>query len=460
MTPVARPLAALLLVSCTSLLAACAGHTGRSLPMKTVYVENHTLEYVGLGLTFQGGAAMDPPGKEGLAYLTANMLLKGTGQHDREALGAAFDFVGTNIGISVGQESIQVTVDCSTRNLDKVLGLTREAVAESIFPEEELEKLKRQTIAELVEMRDSDSGALRLFFSALLFEGHPYGVPTRGYAESLQAITREDVLAFHRRVFSGRNLLVGVAGDLAPEAAESLHGYFAAALPEGEALPETAAVPEPEAGLRVLLVTKPDRSQAQIAIGQAGIRGSDPRLFPAMVAVTGFGGTFTSVLVREIREKRGWSYGVGAALVPGRNAGLFQVRYAPANGDVVPSIELTLELLRDLAQNGLPADELEFARKYLVNQYPFMFDTPLKRLELDTNVILSGKPADYVERFVERVGAVTEAGALEAMGGILQTDRLTIVVVGDESLAESLKALPGIASFRTVPYTWDGPLPR
>lgn len=452
----ARALTALLLLAP---VAGCATQTGRSPRMTTVHVENHTLEYVALSITFQIGAAQDPAGKEGLAHLAANMLLRGTRTHSREELADELDFVGTSIGVSVGRETTQIFVDCSTRNLPQLLSLLENVITTPTFPEEELEKLKRQTIAELSELRDSDGGASRLFFSELLFEGHPYAHPTRGYEATVAEITRDEVKAFYRDYFTRANVLLGIAGDVTEGTVPQMRSQLLSKLPAGEPRPATPDVPSFDPGLRILLVTRPDRSQAQVAIGQTGLRGDSPDLFPATVAITGFGGTFTSVLVREIREKRGWSYGVGAALVPGRYTGLFQVRYAPATQDVVPAIKLTGELLDDLAANGLPEEHIEFAKSYMSSQYPFLLDTPHKRLAMALDVVLSNKPKDYVENYVKSVEAVTVDGAKVAINGLLRPTDLAVVVVGDPALAESLAALPGVTSFRQISYSWDGPLP-
>jgi zinc protease len=442
-----------------TLVASCATPVARSPQMTAIHVENHTLEYVALSITFQVGAAKDPAGKEGLAHLAANMLLRGTAKYSREALAEELDYVGTSFGINVGRETTQIFVDCSTRNLPQLVELVAEVLAAPTFPEDEFQKLKRQTVAELSEMRDSDADAARLFFSELLFEGHPYAHPTRGYEKTINSITREEAENFYRQNFSQANILIGVAGDVAPDAVANVRGQLMVGLPVGNALESTPEVPSFEPGLRVLLVTREDRSQAQVAIGQTALRGDSSDLFPASVAVTGFGGTFTSILVREIREKRGWSYGVGAALVPGRHTGLFQIRYAPSTEDVVPAIQLTEELLVDLATNGLAAEHIEFAQSYMASQYPFLLDTPHKRLAMALDVILANKPEDYVENYVKYVESVTVDGAKAALNRLLRPGDLAVVVVGDAALAESLSALPGVTSFRQISATWDGPLP-
>ena len=428
--------------------------------MKVIQVENHSLEYVAVNITFLVGSALDPQGKEGLAHLTSQMLLRGTKRYSKQELAEEIDFLGSNISVASGSETVQVVADCATRNLPKLLELIAEVVVHPTFPEEELEKLKRQTLAEIGELKDNDGAAASLFFAQLVFEGHPYAHPTRGYARAVESFTRDDVVEFYREHFVMANVVVGVAGDVTRREVDELVLGALAALPEGKPRAPTPPVPERRGGIEVLLVTKPERTQSHVVIGQPSVRGDHADLFPLSTAITGFGGTFTSILVREIREKRGWSYGVGASLLPGRYSGLFLVRFAPATEDTVPAVELTLSMLLDLARHGLDDDNLDFARQHLVNQYPFLVDTSVKKMELELNAHLTGKPADYLDRYVERTAAVTRESAAVVVAAVLAPDDSCITVVGDAALEKEFKALPGVSRVRTVPHSWDGDLPE
>jgi len=427
--------------------------------MKVIQVENHTLTYIALVLNARAGSALDPPGREGLAYVTAHMLQRGTRRHTREQVADELDLVGTGINVSVGAEGVQFFVDCASANLPGLLDVLSEVLAAPIFDPAELDKLKRQTLAEIHELRDSDAGLAAYFFSALLHEGHRYGPPARGYETSLASITRDDVVEFYRKHYTQAAFVVGIAGDIGPTIRDQVLDATVRRLPAGRTRPATPPVPAGPHGLDLLLVTKPERTQAQVAVGQKAIPGSDPRFMPATVAVTGFGGTFTSVLVREIREKRGWSYGVGAGLAPGRYTGTFRIRYAPKNENVAEALSLTLDLLSALRTDGLANEHLEFARNYLVNQHPFSVDTPVHRLDFLLTLQLTGRPLSQLDRFAETVRTVTDADANSAISSFLEPERSRIVVVGDASLQDSLVKLPGIARFRTVPFDHDGPLP-
>lgn len=427
--------------------------------MKRIHVVQRTLPYISLQVSLAAGSAKDPPGKEGLARLTGAMLTRGGRRFSQELFSEELDFLGTSLGVSTGNETVQIGADCATRNLDHLMELAGDALLSPAFLEEELRKTIRRTVAEMSEARDSDSGLTSRFMRQLLFRGHPYAHPTRGFEASVSSLTTADLREFYEQHYTAARLCVGTAGDLSSAQAGRQVLPTLKALPKGGRVAATVPPPPFADGHRVLLIAKPKRTQANVAVGQLAFPGSDPRLMPFGVAATGFGGTFTSVLVREIREKRGWSYGVGAGLVPGSVTGVFQARWAPQTADTVASVALTLELLDDFARNGPPEEDLRFAKEYLINQYPFLVETPVRRMEVEMNAHLVGKPEDYLERYVERVRATSLEDAFEAVSSVLRPNSQVIVVVGEASLEKPLSKLPGVSWFRKLPHTWDGPLP-
>lgn len=422
-----------------------------------VRVESRLLDYVSMELVFRAGAALDPPGKEGLTFLMANALLRGTAHHTHEQLAKELDLLGTGIGISVGNESVTLSADCAGRYRQRLAELVAEALVRPRFPADELAKFNRQTVAELTEMKDSDSALASLHFAGLLLSGHVYGHPRRGYLTTVPHLSRKDVTRHYEKFMVRANLFLGVAGAVGPEDEADLV-RTAAALPQGEERPDTTLPVPHDGGLRILLVTRPDRTQAQVVMGQLGLPAASPDFLPAAVAITGFGGTFTSPLVREIREKRGWSYGVGASLSPGRYAGIVKLGFTPKNEDVPDAISLALDMLHELQARGIGAKDLRFAQQYLVNQFPFALDTPMKRMHRQLIVKLLNRPADHLDTYLRDVQAITPKGANQCLKRLLRPGSLSIVVVGSESLEEPLRRLPGVSSLRTIPFSWDGPL--
>lgn len=428
--------------------------------MRGFYEYSQDMGFVATSWSFPAGAALDPPGKEGLAHIVAEMALRGTRQMGREKLAQELEFLGCSPSVDVGVESAHFGFECPTRYLERLAGLLQQVFLEPAFEASELEKLRRQLLGEIADLRDSDGAAASLFFGQALYAGDPYGHPMRGFVKSVQSITTEDIARFRAEYYATHRLLLGVAGACSEaESRQHLEGLLHR-LPEGggaELPPVKGSAVE---GHDVVLVTREERTQAQVIIGQLAIAGNDASLIPLRLAVLGFGGTFTAPLVREIREKRGWSYGVSAALMAGRRSGNFKMRFAPKNSDVVPAIRLSLELLEQLVEQGPDEANLEFSKRFIVQQYPFMVETPLSRLDQRLHIAATGKPDNYLATFCEQVLSATREQSCEALRRVIRPGRQTIVVLGDESLAEPLATLPGVGRFRMVPVEWDADLPE
>ncbi len=423
--------------------------------MRTFHVPNRSMGFVATSWSFPAGSSLDPVGLEGLSHLSAEMGLRGTAKRSREELARELEFLGCSPSADVGVESAHFGFECPTRYLERLAGIIREVFLEPDFRPEELERLKNQLYGEMADLKDSDSAAASLFFGQSLYSGDPYGHPIRGYRSSVEKIGVEQIRRFREEHYATHRLLLGVAGTCDASEIDQHFSGLLKQLPEGQAqaLPELGD--SGIQGLDVLLVTRESRSQAQVIIGQRAIPGPSPLLTALRLAVLGFGGTFTSPLVREIREKRGWSYGVSATLMAGRRSGSFKMRFAPKNSDVVPAIKLSLKMLTELVAEGAGDKNMEFTKRFLIQQFPFMVDTPLARLEQLLHMAATGKPDNHLETFCDRVRAVTSDEARAALAAVLKPERQTLVVLGDPSLAKPLSKLPGVARFRTIPVDWD-----
>ena len=424
--------------------------------IQTILVENHDHPYVTFNAVMRSGALEDPPEKEGLAFLAANMWLRGTAKRSQAQLADDVDYLGSLLDVYIGRESTFLRADAIKRNLPELCAIAADATRCSVYADDELGKLRRQTAAHLRNLRNHDEALARQFFHQLLYDAHAYGRPTRGTAETLGRITREDLIAHVEAHFRKDNLFVASSGDLtAEELAATLDEHFGD-LPSEETSKQTAPPVTPVSGRSVLLIDKPERTQSQVAIGHLCIRANDPDYFPLLLANTVFGGTFTSRLTREIREKRGWSYGAYSQVFPSRFTGSFSMRFYPKSEDTAAAVTVALEMMEELVAGGVSEDELAFAKSYLINHYPFKVDTPAKRLEqLITGEIL-GWPDDFLERYVPNIECTTREMVAAALKKHLHPDDLVIAVLAsDGELRDQLGALKGVRQVLVHRYDKD-----
>lgn len=432
--------------------------------MRRLLVENHDHPYFTFNVGVRSGSLADPPGKEGLGYLAANMLLRGTARRSQAQIVEDVDVLGSMLDVSVGKEATIVRSDALKRNLDGLVDVLSDVLGHASFPEAELDKLRRQTQAEIKDLRNHDEYLARHFFHQALYDGHPYGRPGKGTVATLEQVTRADVAAFVAEHFRRENLFVAASGALTGAELDELIGRTLNGVADGapaEAAFPTAPCPQ---GRSVLLVDKPDRTQTQVILGHQSIDANDPDYVPLLVANTVFGGTFTARLSHEIREKRGWSYGAYSYFSPSRRSGTYSLRFYPNNENTPAAIDLALTLFERLAADGITEEELAFGTSYLINQFPFKIDTTPKRLEQLLSGELLGWPEDFLDRYVDDVRAVTLDGVNAALRRHMHPADLLITVVGTASLvADGLQALPGVRALRVHPYDQDwpqGPPPR
>jgi zinc protease len=394
---------------------------------------SHAVPIVSIVVALRCGAATDPPGKWGLARIALRMLRRGCEGMTSEQIDFRIDSLGAELAVDTSPSSVAMHAQVIARNLDAFIDLLARLLATPTFPQDELERLKRETVAEIVEARDSDRVLAQKALQRTLYAGHPYGHNSGGTTTSVPSIQRDDVLAFYRRFIVQGNLVIGMAGDVTFDRAPQLARQLVAALPRGAAAPDDVGEPTMKPGRRLLVVDKPERTQTQILVGTMGTSAHDSDHVELVVANGVFGGTFTSRLVKEVRSKRGWSYGASSRVSVDRHRQAWVMWTFPASEDAAPCLKLTLELLAGWVQNGVSSSEVAFIKRYLVRSHAFEVDTAAKRLHQALDVDLLALPADYYTGWVSRVRDVTSEKASTAIKSRIRTDDLQVVVVGTAS---------------------------
>ena len=209
-------------------------------------------------------------------------------------------------------------------------------------------------------------------------------------------------------------------------------------------------------GRHLRIVDKPERTQTQIQIGRLGTHPHDADHVPLLVGNAVFGGAFTARLMRAVRSERGWSYGASSRLSIDRVREAWNMWTFPASTDAAPCIALQLELMKTWVDAGITAEELAFAKSFLIKSHAFAIDTADKRLEQAMEVWLYDLPSNYFSDYLQHVEAVTAEQVNQALGTRLSTDDLVLSVVATESeIGAALKALPGLASSEVVAFDAD-----
>lgn len=405
--------------------------------------EKHDLPLVSFSITFLGGANQyEPAERTGLASLTASMMSEGTKTRDGEALSNALQLLGTTVSTSIGGESGSMSFVSTTGKFAQTLDILADMLLNSTFPAEALERLRAQRLVALTQAR-AQPGAIagRVFPRVLYGLGHPYGrVSTE---ESIKAATRDDVVAFHGKYFQPGRALITVVGDVTAATAKPAIEKALTAWARGGSRPDFAypAVPE-RPKTTIYLVDRPGAAQSTVAIGQPGPPRNTPDYFAMQVMNTMLGGMFQSRLNANIREEKGYSYGVSSGFSYGKGPGPFRT-----GGDIVGDktdaalVEFMKELKGILGDRPVTDDELQTAKDSLIQRLPGTFASVTAINGALTSLWGQGLPDDYYQQYTKAVAAVGKADVLRVAKKYIDIDRLAIVVVGDRASIEApLKA--------------------
>ena len=398
--------------------------------IKAWLVQEPTIPMLALEISFRGGSALDPGGKEGLANLLSGVLDEGAGELDSLAFQERLEDLAISLSFDAGRDAFDGSLRTLTKNRDEAFRLLGLALTQPRFDEEPVGRIRGQIIAGIVRQReDPNHLAGRAFFEAA-FAGHPYANPTKGTVESVSTVTADDLRQFVRGRFALDNLIVGAVGDIAPEELGRLLDSALGGLP---AEAEPFDVPEfmPAATDETLIVRK-EIPQSVVMFGMPGIKRDDPDYFVAVLLnhVLG-GGSFSSRLYTEIREKRGLAYSVYSSVYPLENSGLIIGGVGSANARVAESLALVREQFADVAENGISEAELDAAKTYITGAFPLRLDSNARIAR--TLVVLQDFDLgiDYLDRRAAIINAVTIDDVRRMADRLFDAGNMLTVIVGD-----------------------------
>jgi len=423
---------------------------------KLLVEESHALPLVHFQVVLPTGSLEDPLGQEGLTRLSARLMRRGTRQRSTQQIEELIDSLGAELGIETSPGFVRFSGSTIKRSLEPLLALLGEMLSEPSFPERELAQLKRESVAALVELTDSDPSLVSTHFRRALYRGHPYGRTSLGTRGTLEGITLDHVVGRYRDGFARTARTVGFAGDITPSEAQGLVQKYLASPRGATAARQKPPEPNMPRGRHLRIVDKPERTQTQIQIGRLGTHPRDADHVPLVVGNAVFGGAFTARLMRAVRSERGWSYGASSRLAIDRVREAWNMWTFPAAADAAPCIALQLELMQRWVEAGITEEELAFAKSFLIKSHAFAVDTADKRLEQAVEVSLYDLPGDYFSDYTKHVEAVTTAQVNQALAARLSPADLVLSVVATESdIGAALKALPGLTSSEVVAFDAD-----
>ena len=399
-------------------------------------VREKSVPLITLNYAFHGGASQDDAGKSGAAHFTADLLDEGAGELDSKTFHERLENHAIELGFQVGRDYFHGSLRALNEHRDEAFDLLHLALTKPRFDTEAVERVREQELSVL--RRDTtnpnDLASRRWWQTA--FPGHPYGRETKGTLETMPRVAADDLRGYVRRVFARNELKVSIVGDVDEKTAGELIDRAFGALP---AKNDLRAIPDATpSGLGRRIVINIDVPQAVVTLGGLGIARSDPQFMAGYIAnhILG-GGSFSSRLYREVREKRGLAYGVSTSLVWFRHAAVVLGGTATQADRTADALAVIEQEMKRMAQDGPTADELAAAKSYLKGSYALTLDTSGKIAAQLTQIQLDNLGIDYIQRRGALIDAVTIEDAKKAARRLYGDGMLVTVAGKPKGLASS-----------------------
>jgi zinc protease len=410
--------------------------------IEVVFMEKHSVPLVEVEVILRTGAIADPKGKEGLANLTTEMLTEGAGSRSALELDDAVDFLGADLNAVAGFHTTGVSIHVPTARLDSALAILADVVRRPKFPQAELDRKKKELSTTFTQWRDEPRMLASLAFNRTVYgDAHPYGRSRMGTQASVACITVSDLQKFHSSYFAPSAAMIIVAGDVGkPEIASRLEKHFGTWKGKSATVPEPPAIHQIKASTLVM-VDKPGAPQSVITIGRVGVPRTSPDYYAIAVMNTLLGGSFSSRLNLNLREKHGYTYGAGSRFDFRPLAGPFAASASVQTEVTDKSLTEFMNELNAIVED-VTDDEVSRAKNYVALGYPADFQSVGQLTAQLGEVALYNLPADYFNNYIGRILAVTKDDVLRAAKKYIDPKNMAIIVVGDMSaIEEGVKGL-------------------
>uniref|UniRef100_A0A7V6A3C9 Insulinase family protein n=1 Tax=Desulfobacca acetoxidans TaxID=60893 RepID=A0A7V6A3C9_9BACT len=419
----------------------------RKLPNGLVWLfsEQHSLPLVSVKILIKGGVLRDPPGKAGLANLTALLLTQGTKKRSATQIAQEVDFLGARLGAAGSDDFTSVSLTVLKRNLGPGLDLLKDILLNPAFSKDEIKRKVSQLTASFQTDEDEPGIVASRAFHRRLFGKNPYAHPPKGMPEDLATIDSKDLVAFHDKYYRPNNAILTVVGDLSQEEAQDWVSKTFGDWKEGP-IPDLKVPAPPELQNVEKIIIDKGITQANIIWGCLGIARKNPDFYSLQLLnyILG-GGGFSSRLMNDIREDRGLAYSVNSSFEAGLEPGAFAIDLETKNHSAGEAVAQVIREVERVRSQPVSATELEEAKSYLIGSFPAKMDSVSKRAALLAYVEFYGLGLDYPWRYPSLIKNLTPADLQKTAEKYLHPERYLLVVVGNQS------EMPGFAPATTSP---------
>jgi predicted Zn-dependent peptidase len=409
--------------------AAFPDYITKDLPngLKVFVIEDDRKPTITMRLMIRAGEARDK--KPGQAEFVATLLNRGTEKLDANAFAQAVESLGASIEASAGPDSLSVSTSGLVKFTDPLLGLFADAILHPVFPADQFAKEQKRSISALLAEKKSPAAMAGRLQTKVLFGSHPYGALTT--PETVQSITRDDLVSFHNDWFAPNFASLAIVGDVkAADILPKIEKAFGAWEKKDTKLPEAGKV-EPLQGFTIHLLDRPGSVQSNVIVTHLAPPRNFPHLPEVNVINSTLGGGFSGRLFQNLREVHGYTYGSSSAFGYNVEAGYFQATAETRNEVTAAAIKEILNEIKRIRDDAVPPEELELQRQYNIGNYLLSLEQPARVAARVQDIWLYGLPADFYKTYAKRMSDVTPVIAQSLAKKYFHPENLAVVVVGE-----------------------------
>ena len=420
--------------------------------LQVVYVGAHEQPAVNVRLLVRAGTSSDPTGKPGLAAMTAQLLDQGTTTHGAQEIAQTIDSIGGAIAVGAGTDLSFINVLVLKDSFDLALEMLSDVARNPAYAQNEVDRQRQQLLSEMQVSYDDPAYVSSIVFGRLVYGAHPYGMPHNGTPQSLMRITRDDLVDFHRKHYLPNNAILAVVGDLTAEEAFDGAARALSDWPSGT-LPTPNLTEQPAPSNRLVIVDKPGAVQTAVRVGHLALPRAHPDYLALDMAIKILGGEGGNRLGSVLRTARSLTYSASAELDARRFGGDFMARTDTRSAATAEVLRLTVDEISRMQRERVSRRELQRAKDYLAGHFPLTIETPNAIAAQVLEAILFGLELDDLERYPERINAVTADDIQRVARQYLKPGLLSMVLVGDASTFVNDLSGVGFDSYDLVPIT-------
>jgi zinc protease len=398
--------------------------------------EKHTIPMVTISLAIKAGSTAEPSGKPGLASITGALLTQGTERRTAQQISSEIDYIGGSLSTGGGEDYASANLRVLKKDIAKGLDLLSDVLLRPAFDQKEIDRKVKATLAEIQRQKEEPSIVAEQAFEKGVFGEHPYGRTNDEVAAYLRKLTRQDIVDFYRARYSPGDTIIAVVGDVTErEIVRLLNRYFRGWTRKGQLL--AAPVPVPVIEKTMVKKIEKNITQANINMGNIGIKRENPDFYPVMIMnyILG-GGGFSSRLMDNIRDNKGLAYSVHSSFSAQKDSGIFEISVQTKNESANDVIAETLKEISRIQREQVSEKELTDAKAYLTGSFPLRMDTSAKIAGMLTSIEIYNLGLDYPQKYPALIKAVTREDIQRVAQKYLHPDRLVIVVVADQEKAK------------------------